>query len=191
MNKGLSFKRKRRKINKSRLAYITVWVLEIAAVIASAYLIVAAFGFRTSMVGDAMYPTISNTDVVLVNRFIYKIKAPSRGDVIAFRPYSNAKSHYYIRRIVGVPGDSVQVSDGELYVNDEIVYLAGLSGQITVAGNAAEKITLEDDQYFVIGDNPNSSEDSRHGGVGLVSKDDIAGVVYMAVSFGSHLGFID
>ncbi len=191
MRKGLSFKRRRRKINKGRVLYVTIWAAEIIAVVLAAYLIVAAFGFRTSMVGDAMYPTLSNTDVVLVNRLKYKLINPQRGDVVAFRPDSNTKSHYYIRRIVGVPGDSVQVSDGELYVNDEIVSLAGLSGQITVAGNAADEITLGDGEYFVMGDNPNSSEDSRHASVGIVTKDDIEGEVYMAVSFGSHLGFID
>ncbi|MCR5784236.1 MAG: signal peptidase I [Eubacterium sp.] len=190
MSRGLSFKRRRRSIDKGKALYVTIWVAEILGVILAAYLIVAAFGFRTSMVGDAMYPTLSDSDVVLVNRLKYKLLSPSRGDVVAFRPDSNTKSHYYIRRIVGIPGDTVLVSDGELYVNDEIVSLAGLTGQILVAGNASEPITLEDGEYFVIGDNPNSSEDSRHGSVGIVTMSDIEGKVYMAVSIGSHLGFI-
>ena len=191
MSRGLSFRRQRHSIDIGKVRYIFVWFIEIAAAILLAFMLVYAFGFRTQMIGDAMSPTLSNTNVVLIDRVCYKIHSPSRGDVIAFRPDSNTKSHYYIRRIIGIPGDKVQIKDGELYVNDEITTLEGLTGQITVAGNASDPVVLEDGQYFVMGDNPNSSEDSRHASIGIVTTDDITGKVWMAVSIGSNFGLVN
>ncbi len=186
----LSFRRRRRQIDWKRYRPTLIWAGQIIGVILLAFLIVWSFGFRTTMIGSSMGDTIAESDVVLVNRLSYLISSPSQGDVVAFLPNGNEKSHYYIRRIVACPGDVVQITDGKLYVNDE-EYTLGDGDSITVAGLAEDAITLGDDQYFVMGDDPNNSEDSRHSGVGLVSKSDILGKVWLIVSPRSHFGPVD
>lgn len=188
---GLTFRRRRKEIDWKKTRPFFGWAFQIAVVIACAFVVVHFFGFQTTMVGDAMNPTASSNDVILVNRMIYKVSTPKSGDVIAFLPNGNEKSHYYIRRVVGVPGDTVQIVDGELLINGEVYELAGLNGNIEVAGLAEDEITLDKDEYFVIGDNPNSSEDSRHTNVGMVSLEDICGKAWFCISPRSDFGSIN
>ena len=187
---GPKFRRRRHEFEFRKARPVLIWVVEIAAVILLALFLVWSFFFRTSMIGNAMSDTLESSDVVLVNRLIYKISSPSRGDVVAFLPKGNEKSHYYIRRVVGIPGDTILIEDGELYVNGEVYDIPGTGDEITVAGLAEEELTLGDDEYFVIGDNPNSSEDSRHSSVGMVSKEDMEGVVWFVISPRSHIGSV-
>ena len=117
---GLSFRRQRRKFNLPLFKEIVSWVVELIVVIGLAYVLVSFFGIRTNVVGQAMEQTLENDDNILVNRFAYIMSKPKAGDVIVFLPNGNNKSHYYVRRVVAVPGDTVQIKDGALYVNDEL-----------------------------------------------------------------------
>ena len=130
--------------------------------------ICAGVGIRTNVVGQAMEQTLENDDNILVNRFAYIMSKPKAGDVIVFLPNGNNKSHYYVRRVVAVPGDTVQIKDGALYVND--------------AGLASDPIELEKDEYFVLGDNRNNSEDSRYANIGNVKRDYIIGKAWFRFS---------
>ncbi len=189
--KGLTFRQKKKRIDGTKLRKILVWAAQIAAVVAISYFVVFSFGFRTMMIGNAMQGTLEAQDQVLVNRFVLMVSSPKRMDVVVFLPKSNARSNYYIRRVVGVPGDTVRITDGYLYVNDEVTDLPGSGEEITVPGLAADEITLGEDEYFVMGDNPNASEDSRHFAIGTVSREDMVGVAYMVISPIDHLGTID
>ena len=114
-----------------------------------------------------MESTVSDGSQILVNRFIYNVKSPKSGDVIVFLPNGNEKSHYYVKRVIGVPGDKVQIKSGLLYVNGEL-YDTEDTDTIKTAGVAEEEITVGEDEYFVLGDNRNSSEDSRYANIGNI-----------------------
>ena len=90
--------------------------------------------------------------------------------MIVFLPNGNEKSHYYVKRVVGVPGDTLYIKNGLLYVNDETVE-EYFNDRIAEPGLLESEVTLEEDEYFVIGDNCNNSEDSRSANIGTVKKD--------------------
>ena len=184
----LRFEKKPSRSAASLAAEIFRWGMEIAIVCAAAFLIVLAFGERVSSAGDSMRPTLSNGDVVLVNRVIYNIKDPSRGDVIVYRENENV--HYPIKRVVGLPGETVQITDGSVYIDGEPVTKDIHVSGIEYPGVAAEPVELGEDEYFVIGDNAASSDDSRTPGAGNVTRDEIYGQAWFAVKSDENFGFI-
>ena len=109
---------------------------------------------------------------------------------MAFYPNGNTNSHYYIKRVVAVPGDKVVVKNGHLYVNDKLYYDEDKYDIIEYAGFLENEIILANDEFFVLGDNRNNSEDSRHGNIGPVKRDNIDGEVWFHFSCDeSDLGF--
>lgn len=95
---------------------------------------------------------------------------------------SRVKSLYYVRRVVAVPGDTVQIKDGALYVNDELYKESTDVASMEDAGLASDPIELEKDEYFVLGDNRNNSEDSRYANIGNVKRDYIIGKAWFRFS---------
>ena len=183
---GLNFRRQRKKINLPLVREVLSLIVEIVVVIGLAYVLVSFFGIRTNVVGQAMEQTLENDDDILVNKFAYIISKPKQGDVIVFLPNGNKKSHYYVRRVVAVPGDTVQIKDGALYVNDELYKESTDVASMEDAGIASDAIKLEKDEYFVLGDNRNNSEDSRYANIGNVKRDYIIGKAWFRFSgFGS------
>lgn len=157
---GLSFYNRKKKINTGLLKEIAVWTSEIILTIAAVIILVSFFGFRVSVVGPSMAPTLENGEKILVNRFIYKLFDPKQNDLVVFLPNGNEKSHYYIKRVIGVPGDTVQIKDGAVYVNGEAFVEEVNVSAIENALLAEEEITVGEDEYFLLGDNRNNSEDS-------------------------------
>lgn len=188
---GLNFRKRRKKINIPLVKEALFRVVEIAIVIIIAYVMVAFFGLRTSVVGQAMESTLDNGEQILVNRFVYTVSHPKSGDVVVFLPNGNEKSHYYVRRVIAVPGDTVQIKDGAVYVNGELYEEPVEVASIEDAGIADDEIKLGDEEYFVLGDNRNNSEDSRFANIGNVKQDYIVGKAWFAFSSLSHMGFID
>lgn len=186
---GLSFSRKRRNVNGEVVREICSWMGHIGIAIFFAFVLIFFVGMRTSVIGVSMENTLSSGQQILVNRLSYLIFKPKEGDVIVFRPNGNRNTHYYVKRVVAVPGDSVLIQDGKLFVNgtnedygyDKIIY----------AGIAEEEIILDHDEYFVMGDNCNNSEDSRSGNIGAVNLDSIEGRAWFHFSSEhSFLGFV-
>ena len=179
---GLNFRRQRKKINLPLVREVLSWIVELVVVIGLAYVLVSFFGIRTNVVGQAMEQTLENDDDILVNKFAYIISKPKQGDVIVFLPNGNKKSHYYVRRVVAVPGDTVQIKDGALYVNDELYKESTDVASMEDAGIASYAVKLEKDEYFVLGDNRNNSEDSRYANIGNVKRDYIIGKAWFRFS---------
>ncbi len=158
-----------------------LWLVEILIALFLAFLLVYSFGMQVKVSGSSMESTINDGESVLVDRIGYAFFSPTAGDVVVFFPNGNEKSGYAIKRIVAVPGDTVQILDGVLYVNGAL-YDEEDTEAIAYAGLAQEELTLADGEYFVLGDNRNNSEDSRYAHIGTVSTDDIVGRAWLSFS---------
>ena len=187
---GLNFGRQKRKINMAVLKEVCVWTVEILITLLLAFTCVYFIGLRTSVVGQSMAETLNGGDEILVNRFVYKVTNPKPNDIIVFLPNGNEKSHYYVKRVVGVPGDKVRIENGVLYVNDEVFEEEIDTASIEDAGLAAEEITLGADEFFVLGDNRNNSEDSRYANIGNIKKEYIIGKAWFCIAPWSEVGFL-
>lgn len=188
---GLNFNKKRRKIESAVLKEIFSWVLGIFTAVLLAFVVVYCVGMTTSVIGISMKPTLENGEKIMVNRFIYKISSPKQNDVIVFVPNGSMNSHYYVKRVVGTPGDTVQIIDGHLYINDELYAYEGNYDEMAQAGIAENKITLKKGEYFVLGDNRNNSEDSRSANIGIITKQNIIGKAWIHLGAGENtIGFV-
>lgn len=172
--KGLSFRR-RKRLKPLAIQSAFIWVGE--CILAFAIGCILVYYFMTSIVcvGQAMEPSINSGDQVLVNRFVYSLTAPKTGDVIVFKPNGNENAHYYMRRVIGAPGDTVQVKESFIYVNGDLFETGIGNEQMDYAGLAEEEIRLGKNEYFVLGDNRNASEDSRNVDIGNINRNDIYG----------------
>lgn len=187
---GLNFNRRKRKVNTKLLKEIGIWAGEILLVMVIAVMLVSFGGFRITVVGASMSPTLESGDEILVNRFKYKIFSPKQNDLIVFLPNGNEKSHYYIKRVIAGPGDKVQIKDGVVYVNGEQFAEKASVSNIENALLAEDEITVGEDEYFVLGDNRNNSEDSRYASIGNVKKEYIVGKAWFVVSPWEKFGFL-
>jgi signal peptidase I len=138
---------------------------------------------RTEVDGHSMEPTLSDGDNLFVDKLSYRFRDPERFDIIVF-PFQYKKDIYYIKRIIGLPGETVQIdTDGNIYINGEI--LEESYGKEVIKpeniGRASEPITLGDDEYFVMGDNRNNSSDSRLELVGNIHRKDIVGRAWIRI----------
>ena len=119
----------------------------------------------------SMQPTLHNNDLIMVNKITYRIKKPNRGDIVVFNPPGNTSNIHYIKRIVGLPGESVQVKEGKVFINQTELIEPYLS-QIDTPGFVGP-VVLGVDEFFVLGDHRNNSMDSRD--FGAITKDHIHG----------------
>ena len=177
----------REKLHDDRTRGIVKWIFEIAVTIVFAIL-VAISGFQSvTLQESAMEPTYSVGEKFFVNRAIYKFGSPKRGDVIVFKTSVSDDAALHIRRVIGLPGETVLIKDGQVYINGKVYDENGAYADIT---NAESSITLESGEYFVLGDNRNNSEDSRFSDIGNISKKYIVGKLWFTVSPKSKIGFI-
>lgn len=187
---GLDFSRRKKKVNMEIVKEVIIWTAEIAITLLIAFTFVYFVGLRTSVVGQSMAETLNAGDEILVNRFVYKVSNPEPNEIIVFLPNGNEKSHYYVKRVIAVPGDTVQIINGKLYVNGEEFQEEIDAGDIEEAGLASEEITLGDDEYFVLGDNRNNSEDSRYANIGNIKKEYIIGKAWFRIAPWGNMGFL-
>ena len=190
-NKGLSFYEKKKRINTHILREIFGMMFGTFAAVFLAVVLVYSAGVKTNIIGVSMEPSLYNGQKILINRFIYKLMAPKKDDVIVFLPGGNQNAHYYVKRVVAVPGQKVQIIDGMLYV-DGIPEENEIYDKMEDAGIAENEIVLGADEYFVLGDNRNSSEDSRSGNIGPVGRETIYGKAWFHLSGGGDgMGFVE
>ncbi|MDD6616331.1 MAG: signal peptidase I [Lachnospiraceae bacterium] len=158
---------------------ILSWVVYFGVVILLTYLIIHFVGQRTVVDGRSMNPTLNDGDNLIVEKISYRFRDPERFDIIVF-PYDD--SHYYIKRIIGLPGETVQIDlDGNIYINGEILEENYGKETILDPGRAINPITLGDDEYFVLGDNRNNSKDGRNELVGNIKRENIIGRAWVRI----------
>lgn len=168
------------------------FLLYIGIVFLLTYLVIHYVGQRTEVSGSSMESTLSDGDNLIVDKISYRFRQPERFDIIVF-PYKYEEKTYYIKRIIGLPGETVQIdAKGNIYIDGEILeesYGREVIDEQTI-GLAAEPITLADDEYFVLGDNRNASSDSRDPSVANIKRGDIIGRAWLRIYPFSKVGFI-
>ena len=171
------------------LKEILGWVLYVLIIIAATYFIITYVGQRTKVSGHSMEPTLQDGDNLIVDKVTYRFRDPERYEIIVF-PYKYAENTFYIKRIIGMPGETVQVIDGYVYINgDKLEESFDLIDE-SKKGIAAEPITLGEDEYFVMGDNRNHSSDSRDSSVGVLKKSDFVGRAWIRIWPFNSIGVI-
>ncbi len=158
----------------------------------STFLILHFIGQRTQVYGQSMENTLSNQDNLIVDKLSYHFMKPHRFDIIVF-PVDETKTVFYIKRIIGLPGETIQIINGKIYINDELLNEDYGKEVISIDGEglAAQPIQLGDDEYFVLGDNRNHSSDSRDPKVGNITKSSIIGKAWIRIWPLSRFGFIN
>ena len=162
------------------------WVVDIVVMIAFAWFCLTFFGTQVTVSGQSMQPLLNSGDVVLINRLSYDFGKPQRMDVVVFER-EDKKSN--VKRVIGIPGDVVQITGGEVYVNGKRLENESLL-KVSLAGLAENPIELGEKEYFLLGDNRDSSEDSRFVNIGNVKEDQIVGKVWFRIFPLINLGLI-
>lgn len=192
----LGFYRKRKKQGNKVVHYLEYipsigrWLFKIAVVCLLAFVAVWYFGQRVSMIGDSMNPVLNNGNVVLLNRIIYNASAPKRGDIVAFKPKGNENAHYYVKRIIGLPGETIEIIESKIYIDGKKIDEEYETTKIEDVGVVNEKMELGNDEYFMLGDNRKSSEDSRSADVGNIKREHISGKVWFIASPRKDFGLV-
>lgn len=167
---------------KKIIIRILIWIVEIVAVIGLAYIIVNVALEKTTVLGDSMQITLQADEKIMINKLAYRFSDPKRYDIIVFKQSGDEHNYYNIKRVIGLPGEKVRISGGKVYINDELLDEPMIVEDIQIPGLAADEIVLEKDEYFVLGDNRNNSEDSRFANIGNVVEEEIIGKVWIRLS---------
>lgn len=181
---------KKEKKKKNAVREVLGWLIYMAVLVAAAFFVVHFVGERTVVSGDSMMPTLRDGDNLIVDKLSYRIRSPRRFEIVVF-PFQYQKGTYYIKRVIGLPGEQVQIYDGHIYINGKILEESYGNEEIRSAGLASEAITLGEDEYFVLGDNRNNSADSREPSVGTVLKQDMIGRAVFRIWPLDSVGFLD
>lgn len=164
---------------QSKARTITAWIIQIILTVALAFVLTYTFGQRVVVRDDAMESTLTTGDKALLNISSKAFRNIKRGDIIAFYSGSDKDSAILVRRVIGLPKDTVQIRDGQIYINGELYVEKKDFPPVADAGLASSEITLGGTEYFVLGDSRNNSEDSRHVDVGNISSDQIIGTLWL------------
>lgn len=177
------------KMSTRLLSEIIRFVISIIAVIMLAVFVVWSFFGRATVDNNSMNDLLKSDDKVLIDRFIYNFGSPKRFDVVYFS-YGVNSSAKSIKRVIGLPGESVNIKNGEIYIDGNFLELPEGLGPYNVAGLAENPIKLGKEEYFVLGDNAAGSDDSRFSSVGNIKAGNIEGKVWFRVSPISDIGFV-
>lgn len=163
------------------------WTVNIIVVLACAWFLVYGYGSRVEIWGNSMQPVLNGSDVVLTDRITYVVSRPRRFDIVVFRREDGRKN---VKRVIGMPGETVQIKNGRVYIDGNPLKADDGLDLVSLAGRAETPVQLSEDEYFLLGDNRDSSEDSRFANVGNVKKDQILGRVWLRFLPLLKFGFI-
>lgn len=161
-------------------------VSEIIVVVALAWFVVHCFLTQAFVSGHSMEPTLQSNDLVLVDAISYDFFAPKRMDIVVFERADHTES---IKRIVGLPNETLIIQNGRIYIDGTLLDAKEI-GNISLAGIAERPIELQDNEYFLLGDNADASEDSRFSNVGNVKRAQIIGKVWFRLKPFRSFGLI-
>lgn len=165
-------------------------VVDVIMIVCLTYLIVVSFFNRTTVSGHSMNNTLNNNDTVLINSLAYTFHGPERFDLIVFESKLGDNSALYVKRIIGLPGETVQIKNGMVYIDDKPLENDIVKDEIFNAGLAASPVKLAYNEYFVLGDNRNNSDDSRYSNIGNVTRESIIGKPWLRTKPVSSFGTI-
>lgn len=155
---------------------IGFWVAEVIGCIVLAFLVIQFCVQTITIHGDSMQPEFNDGDRVIVNKLDYRIGNPERFDVAVFEMKDGDSNYYTVKRVIGLPGETLQIVDGKVLINGEVLE-TGFVEDILSAGVAAYSIEIGENEYFVMGDNCNNSEDSRIDNIGNIKKTQFVGKI--------------
>lgn len=155
-------------------------ILYCAVILVIMFFVIKYVGQRTVVVGDSMETTLHDGDNLITDKLTYHFSDPKRYDIVVF-PFKDNTSQLLIKRIIGMPGETVQIIDGKVYINDVELDENYGNEVMRSAGLAGEPITLGEDEYFVLGDNRNNSQDSRFESVGNIHRSDLVGRAWVRI----------
>lgn len=179
------------KLEDKKVRGVLRLVFEIIVTLVFAAVVGIAMFQSVTMQESSMEPTISVGGRYFMNRVIYRVSSPKRGDVIVFRTNASDDAALHIRRVIGLPGETVQIVDGQILINGETYKEGRDFPVISNPGMASSPVTLEAGEYFVLGDNRNNSEDSRYGSIGKVNKKYITGKLWFKIFPVKSMGFFE
>ncbi len=154
---------------------IIFFILESVLAVVLGWLVIKYAVEKNVMIGDSMAQTIEDKDVLIINKLAYKRNEPERFDVVVYNQSESEHSFYTVRRIIGLPGEKICISDGIVYINGEPLEEKINVEPMRLAGIAEDEIELQENEFFVLADNRNDAEDSRFSNVGLISGNSIIG----------------
>lgn len=176
---------------KDFMSGVGQWAIAILIVVICGYSIVT-FGIQSvTMVGQSMNPALESQDVLLLSKVSYVFRKPKRYDMVAFKLKEEPDGYFNIKRIIGLPGETIQIKNGKVFINGEVLKDLPFDDLIMTEGLAVDEITLAEGEYFVMGDNCNNSEDSRYVNIGNISEKEISGKVFFRISPKSEFGTVE
>lgn len=173
---GLPPEKKKKSLGREILG----WLMYIVIIVGVTYLVVNYVGQRTKVSGESMMATLHDQDNLIVDKISYRFRDPKRYEIVVF-PYQYGEETYYIKRIIGMPGETVQILDGYVYIDGEKLDEHYGLEVMDDPGIAEDPIELGEDEYFVLGDNRNNSSDSRSPDVGVIQRSKLVGRAWVRI----------
>lgn len=177
------------KKQKTVLYEILLFIRDLALILIIFGLFTTFIADRTSVIGDSMEPHIHNGDFIVLNKLTYRFSEPKRFDIVVF-PYNNSGSNY-IKRIIGLPGEIIEIKDGKVYINNEVLKDNYAMEDIVFNGNQTYPLIIPEGEYFLMGDNRNDSSDSRYKDVGTIPRKKIIGKAGIRIWPIKSFGFVE
>lgn len=131
--------------------------------------------------GTSMVPTLVDDQHLLIEKLSYRFKDIERFDIVVFRPYYNEKDIFYVKRVIGLPGETVQIKDNTIFIDGKPLEENYSEDFYTDGKMATKKMQLGDNDYFVLGDNRDVSKDSREKDIGLLNRKSIIGRAWFGI----------
>ena len=175
---------------KSMLGEIVETAVFLVVVLVLAFFLHRYVAEQVMVDGYSMNDTLDDGERLIVEKVSYWFKDPERFDVVVFEPYED-DDVYYIKRVIGLPGETVQIVGDDIYIDGEVIEENYGKEPIEVAGRASEPVTLGADEFFVMGDNRNNSEDSRGTRVGSVKRSSLKGRAFLRIWPFSKFGGVE
>ena len=176
---------------RSRRKIITEVLIYVIIILLCVFIIPRYVVQRTIVSGTSMENTLHNNDNLIVDKISLIFNDPSRFDVVVFYPYGDMSDEYYVKRVIGLPGETIQIIDDTIYINGSELAENYGKEPIVYSGTASEPLTLGPDEYFVMGDNRTASFDSRYREIGPITRDKISGKVLIRIYPFDDFGMID